>query len=101
MPYNQQVSTYPSDTRIQYYSSTVDPANLEALDPLRAPLKHLTGVLPEYRGEDGAYLSLLVGLQNPACRQKIVGCLSNEELVLRDPFAAAMGLVLLSRLGIL
>jgi hypothetical protein len=75
--------------------------HLDVLDPLRAPLKHLTSILTEYRGDDGTYRNLLVGLTDPARRRKIVECLSNEELIFHDPFSAAMGLSLLSGLGVL
>jgi len=88
-------------TTVEYDPSVVNPDYLEALDPLRAPLKHLTGILTEYRDEDGTYLSLLDGLQDPAGRRRIIGHLANEELVSHDPFSAAMGLSLLSRLGVL
>ena len=90
-----------TDATVGYYASAINPDRLEVLDPSRAPLKHLTGILTEYRDEDGTYLSLAVGLQDPARRRKIIGCLYNEELISHDPFAAAMGLSLLSSLGVL
>lgn len=100
--YSQVIDVHPNTTvTAGRCSSEFTPNHLEALDPSRAPLKHLTGILREYRAEDGTYLSLLGGLQNPARRSKIIGCLSNEELISRDPFVASMGLSLLSRLGVL
>ena len=71
---------------------------LDVLDPSRAPLKHLTGVLADFRSEDGSYWSLLV---DAGIRSKLVDCLANEELSLENPFVGAMGLSLLSRLGLL
>jgi hypothetical protein len=92
---------HPSpDATVEGHTCALNPAHLEALDPSRAPLKYLTTILTEYRAEDGTYLSLLDGLQYPLERKKIVERLSDERLVLHDPFIAAMGLVLLSRLGV-
>ncbi len=71
---------------------------LDVLDPSRAPLKHLTGILADFRAEDGSYWSLLVDAE---LRRKLVDCLANEELLLKNPFVGAMGLSLLSRLGLL
>ena len=71
---------------------------LDVLDPSRAPLKHLTGILADFKCEDGTFLSLLVDAE---IRSKLVDCLANEELLLENPFVGAMGLSLLSRLGLL
>jgi hypothetical protein len=60
------------DATVCYHPSVVNPDHLEALDPLRAPLKHLTGILTEYKAEDGTYLSLLGGLQDPAGEEKLL-----------------------------
>jgi hypothetical protein len=68
----------------------------EALDPSLAPLKHLTDVLGKFRDQDGTYTKL-VDLQE---REGLLKCLLDEELARRSPFQAAMGLVLLSKLGL-
>ena len=68
----------------------------EALDPSLAPLKHLTDVLGKFRDEDGTYTKL-VDLQK---REELMSCLLDDELARRSPFQAAMGLVLLSKLGL-
>ena len=68
----------------------------ETLDPSLAPLKHLTDVLGKFRDEDGTYTKL-VDLQE---RRELMNCLLDEELARRSPFQAAMGLVLLSKLGL-
>jgi hypothetical protein len=68
----------------------------EALDPSLAPLKHLTDVLGRFRDEDGAYTKL-ADLQE---REELMKCLLDDELARRSPFQAAMGLVLLSKLGL-
>ena len=68
----------------------------EALDPSLAPLKHLTDVLGRFRDEDGTYRKL-ADLQE---REGLIKCLLDEDLASRSPFQAAMGLVLLSKLGL-
>ena len=68
----------------------------EALDPSLAPLKHLTDVLERFRDEEGTYTKL-VDLQE---RRELMNCLLDDELARRSPFQAAMGLVLLSKLGL-
>ena len=68
----------------------------EALDPSLAPLKHLTDVLGRFRDEHGTYTKL-VDLQK---REELLNCLLDDELARRSPFQAAMGLVLLSKLGL-
>jgi hypothetical protein len=68
----------------------------EALDPFLAPLKHLTDVLGRFRDQDGTYTKL-VDLQE---REGLMKCLLDDELARRSPFQAAMGLVLLSKLGL-
>ena len=68
----------------------------EALDPSLAPLKHLTDILGEFRDQDGTYTKL-VDLQE---REGLMKCLLDDELARRSPFQAAMGLVLLSKLGL-
>ena len=68
----------------------------EALDPSLAPLKHLTDVLARFQDQDGTYTKL-VDLQE---REELMKCLLDEELARRSPFQAAMGLVLLSKLGL-
>ena len=68
----------------------------EALDPSLAPLKHLTDVLERFREQDGTYTKL-VDLQE---REGLMKCLLDDELARRSPFQAAMGLVLLSKLGL-
>jgi hypothetical protein len=68
----------------------------EALDPSLAPLKHLTDVLGGFRDEDGTYTKL-VDLQE---RKELMNCLLDDELARRSPFQFAMGLVLLSKLGL-
>ncbi|KAJ2916992.1 hypothetical protein MD484_g3411, partial [Candolleomyces efflorescens] len=71
------------------------------LDPLHAPLKHLTGILdpifPPTSGR-GGYEALLEleGRQ----RQVVMEKLLDEELGVNDPFKAAMGLVLTSKMGL-
>ena len=73
----------------------------EFLDPLHAPLKHLTGILdpifPPTSGH-GGYEALLEleGRQ----RQIVMEKLLDEELGVNDPFKAAMGLVLTSKMGL-
>ena len=68
----------------------------EALDPSLAPLKYLTDVLERFRDQDGTYTKL-VDLQE---REGLMKCLLDDELARRSPFQAAMGLVLLSKLGL-
>ena len=68
----------------------------EALDPSLAPLKHLTDVLGRFRDQDGTYTKL-VDLQE---REGLMKCLLDDDLARRSPFQAAMGLVLLSKLGL-
>ena len=68
----------------------------ETLDPSLAPLKHLTDILGEFRTQDGRYTKL-VDLQE---REGLMECLLDNELARRSPFQAAMGLVLLSKLGL-
>ena len=68
----------------------------EALDPSLAPLKHLTDVLGRFRDQEGTYTKL-VDLQE---RDGLMKCLLDDELARKSPFQAAMGLVLLSKLGL-
>jgi hypothetical protein len=68
----------------------------EALDPSLAPLKHLTDVLGRFRDQDGTYRKL-VDLRE---REGLMKCLLDDELARKSPFQAAMGLVLLSKLGL-
>ena len=68
----------------------------EVLDPSLAPLKHLTDVLGRFRDQDGTYTKL-VDLQE---REGLMKCLLDDDLARRSPFQAAMGLVLLSKLGL-
>lgn len=68
----------------------------EALDPSLAPLKYLTDVLGRFRDQNGTYTKL-VDLQE---REELMKCLLDDELARRSPFQAAMGLVLLSKLGL-
>ena len=68
----------------------------EVLDPSLAPLKYLTDVLERFRGQDGTYTKL-ADLQE---REGLMKCLLDDELARRSPFQAAMGLVLLSKLGL-
>jgi len=75
--------------------------DLSVLDSSRAPLKHLTGILAEFRGEDGSFFDLLAVLWDYEKRQRLFECLGNQQLILRNPFEAAMGISLLSRLGFL
>lgn len=73
--------------------------DLDVLDPSRAPLKHLTGILAEFRDEDGSFSGLMDALCDSEKRWRLFECLGKEELILRNPFEAAMGISLLSRLG--
>ena len=66
------------------------------LDPSLAPLKHLTDILGGFRARDGTYAKL-ADLQE---REGLIKCLLDDELERRSPFQAAMGLVLLSKLGL-
>lgn len=68
---------------------------MDILNPSLAPLKHLTGVLDEFKGSDGTYSSLF----NENARGRLMGCLLDETLVETNPFQAAMGLSLLSKVG--
>ena len=68
----------------------------EALDPSLAPLKHLTDVLGRFRDQDGTYKKLVDSRE----REGLMKCLLDHELARRSPFQAAMGLVLLSKLGL-
>ncbi|PPQ85185.1 hypothetical protein CVT25_004192 [Psilocybe cyanescens] len=61
-----------------------------ALDPLHAPVKYLSEVLEEFRDEQGMYVV------NEELTARLVG----DDVVLRDPFRAAMGLAFLSRIGV-
>lgn len=67
-----------------------------ALDPSLAPLKHLTDILGSFRDQAGTYAKL-VDMQE---REGLMKCLLDDELARRSPFQAAMGLVLLSKLGL-
>ncbi|KDR82459.1 hypothetical protein GALMADRAFT_825219 [Galerina marginata CBS 339.88] len=66
------------------------------LDPSIAPLKHLTDILGNFKDGHGTYLPLMAEEE----RGKLVKCLLDDELVERNPFQAAMGLSLLSKLGV-
>ena len=65
----------------------------EALDLSLAPLMHLTVL----RDEDGTYTKL-VDLQER--EEQLMNCLLDDQLARRSPFQAAIGLVLLSKLGL-
>ncbi|KAJ2934494.1 hypothetical protein H1R20_g2600, partial [Candolleomyces eurysporus] len=77
------------------------PQHTDFLDPLHAPLKHLTEILdpicPPTLGR-GGYEALrdLEGRQ----RQVVMEKLLDEDLGVNDPFRAAMGLVLASKMGL-
>ena len=82
------------------YSNETQVSEWNVLDPFHAPLKHLTGILGEFRDENGSYEGLLV--QDDSERhKKLVHTLADPELLLNNPFEAAMGLSMLSRLGLL
>lgn len=66
------------------------------LDPLLAPLKHLTDILENFKDEQGTYMPLMQEDQH----ERLMGCLLDERLAERSPFQAAMGLSLLSKLGV-
>ncbi|KAF8158070.1 hypothetical protein B0H34DRAFT_707397 [Crassisporium funariophilum] len=68
----------------------------DVLDPSRAPLKHLTDVLEDFKSQDGKYSGLLDTQEY----ENLLRCLLDEELAMTNPFQAAMGLVLLSKLGL-
>jgi len=66
------------------------------LDPYAAPLRHLTDVLDPYRDERGTYTRLMDEQQRPALARHLL----DESLLERNPFQAAMGLSLMSKLGL-
>ncbi|KAJ3508924.1 hypothetical protein NLJ89_g5492 [Agrocybe chaxingu] len=74
-------------------TTTQDPLE-DALNPDLAPLKHLTDVLADFKADDGSYVALMA----QEWRDNLLACLLNENL---NPFQAAMGLSLLSKLGFL
>ncbi|KAF9562645.1 hypothetical protein CPC08DRAFT_796205 [Agrocybe pediades] len=77
-------------------TTTEQADSLSAIDPRFAPLRHLTDILSAYRDENGTYLRLLDERERPA----LTRCLLDKGLLERNPFQAAMGLALASRLGI-
>jgi len=68
---------------------------MDILNPSLAPLKHLTDVLDEFKDSEGTYSSLF----NEHSRGRLIGSLLDEKLVETNPFQAAMGLSLLSKVG--
>ena len=66
------------------------------LDPLLAPLKHLTDILDNFKDAEGTYMPLTQEEYRPG----LMKCLLDQGLAERSPFQAAMGLSLLSRLGV-
>jgi hypothetical protein len=87
--------SYPSCSEFREYVPT--PFTLvDVLDPTRAPLKYLTDLLEPFKNEDGVYSGLLDGEK----RDSVLNTLLDEELEARDPFRAAMGLVMASKLGL-
>jgi hypothetical protein len=87
--------SYPSCSEFRAYVPT--PCTLaDVLDPTRAPLKYLTDLLEPFKNEDGVYSGLLDGEK----RDSVLNTLLDEELEAGDPFRAAMGLVMASKLGL-
>lgn len=87
--------SYPSCSEFRAYVPT--PFTLaDVLDPTTAPLKYLTDLLEPFKNEDGVYSGLLDGEK----RDSVLNTLLDEELEARDPFRAAMGLVMASKLGL-
>ncbi|CAA7262919.1 unnamed protein product [Cyclocybe aegerita] len=75
-------------------SNTTQDTLDNALNPNLAPLKHLTDVLADFKADDGSYTALMAH----EWRDNLLSRLLNEDL---NPFQAAMGLSLLSKLGFL
>lgn len=87
--------SYPSCSEFRAYVPT--PFTLDdVLDPTRAPLKYLTDLLEPFKNENGDYSRLLDGEK----RDSVLNTLLDEELEAQDPFRAAMGLVMASKLGL-
>ncbi|RXW25389.1 hypothetical protein EST38_g487 [Candolleomyces aberdarensis] len=92
----------PTNIRDLYTNPSLGyPQPTDFLDPLHAPLKHLTEILdpicPPTLGRSGYEALLdLEGRQ----RQVVMEKLLDEDLGVNDPFKAAMGLVLASKMGL-
>ncbi|KIM43022.1 hypothetical protein M413DRAFT_26229 [Hebeloma cylindrosporum] len=69
--------------------------SMDVLNPSLAPLKHLTDVLEGFKDSNGTYAPLL----NENARGKLMSCVLDETRVETNPFQAAMGLSLLSKVG--
>ncbi|EAU85781.1 hypothetical protein CC1G_04998 [Coprinopsis cinerea okayama7 len=68
------------------------------LNPNLAPLKHVTDIVEPFVDEAGGYSSLMdLGSDQ---RKVVMERLLDEEMGRKDPFKAAMGLVLASKLGL-
>ena len=87
--------SYPSCPEFRAYIPT--PFTMaDVLNPTTAPLKYLTDLLEPFKDEDGVYSGLL----DREKRDSVLNTLLDEELEARDPFRAAMGLVMASKLGL-
>lgn len=68
----------------------------DVLDPSTAPLKHLVDILQDFKDENGGFSRLLCPEEHPVLIQR----LANQDLLEQNYFQAAMGHVLLIRLGL-
>jgi hypothetical protein len=72
---------------------------LDFLDPLSAPLKHLTDIISPVCDSLGIPYDRLTSLDGTK-KHELMEKLLDEDMGERDPFKAAMGLVMASKLGL-
>ncbi|KAJ3517812.1 hypothetical protein NMY22_g13883 [Coprinellus aureogranulatus] len=95
-----QYEAYVNDVETQYLEDLGDGWSLDVLDPLHAPLKHLTDIVTPICNHLGISFEKLADLDGER-RQMVTEKLLDEKMGEQDPFKAAMGLVMASKLGLL
>ncbi|KAF5315426.1 hypothetical protein D9619_007284 [Psilocybe cf. subviscida] len=90
-----QVTNTPLGSASWTNAPRMHPSVAHYIDPTKAPLKHLTELLLEFKDENGDYSKLLAVEEDAKLRKILLDDISVDE----DPFLAAMALSLLAGLG--